>query len=179
MDKKTFKETSIAEIISITGGILGGLGLAKFTGTLEKIPGLLILIPAFLEMRGNISGSLASRLGTYLHLGKIKPFKRNEILDANISASLLLSISTSLFIGLFAIFMSYLIKIQIHSIKIILISILSGVLSSFLMLFLTIFTSFLLYSKGYDPDNIMGPYVTTIGDVVSILTIVLVAGMFI
>ena len=89
MDEE-FREIFFSEIISITGGLFAGTMLAVFVNKLFLIPGLLILLPGFLEMRGNISGSLAGRLSVDLHLKKLKPalkFKNNVLLKDNIAAS--------------------------------------------------------------------------------------------
>jgi cation transporter-like permease len=39
---------------------------------------------------------------------------------------------------------------------------------------LTIYTTIWLFKHKFDPEDIMGPYVTTLGDIISILSIVLV-----
>lgn len=49
---------------------------------LETFPGLLVLIPGAIGMRGNIFGSFASRLSTALHIGIIDPkFNHSEELN--------------------------------------------------------------------------------------------------
>ena len=59
---KDFFEISVSELISVTGGIIAGIFLLGLIDKLSLIPGLLILLPGFLEMHGNISGSLTGRL---------------------------------------------------------------------------------------------------------------------
>jgi len=67
-------EGVLAQVVSVTIGVFAGIGLACMRGSLEELPGMIILVPAFLEMRGNISGTFASRLGTALHMGVVKPY---------------------------------------------------------------------------------------------------------
>ena len=70
---KDFKEIMYTQVIALGGGLLAGVMLAFWTDKLLIIPGLLVIFPGFLEMRGNISGSLAGRLIVDLHLKKLKP----------------------------------------------------------------------------------------------------------
>ena len=39
------------------------------------------------------------------------------------------------------------------------------------MVLLVSFSTIFFYKEGMDPENIMGPYVTTIGDIVSMLSL--------
>lgn len=171
---RDIKEISFGEFISITGGVLSGSLLVLFTDRLFLIPGLLILLPGFLEMRGSISGSLVSRISTNLHLGKIKVTGRNNPLVAkNIVATFILAIMVSSVLGVFA----YLVTLLIFNINypvIIAISMLAAIISNTIMIPLSTTTSIWLYKKDYDPDNIMGPYITSIGDIISILSLLLV-----
>ena len=64
---------------SLTAVVAGGF-LAGMTGTLERNPGLLVLIPAAIGMRGNIFGALGSRLATSIHAGTFRMSRRNDSL---------------------------------------------------------------------------------------------------
>src|SRR2546430_11824528 len=65
-----------ALLISSGGDLLAGLTLGAITHTLETLPGLLVLVPAAIGMRGNIFGALGSRLGTAIHTGKFRGSRR-------------------------------------------------------------------------------------------------------
>ena len=60
------KEGLIALLICAVGDLIAGLILGKMTFFLETFPGLLVVIPGAIGMRGNIFGSFASRLSTSL-----------------------------------------------------------------------------------------------------------------
>lgn len=168
-----FKEILGAEIISTTGGLFAGLLLASFVGKLSIIHGLLIFLPGFLEMRGNISGSLASRLSSGLFLGVVKPkFRGSRVLKGNVVASFLLVVIVSLFLGLIGYLVSYFV-LGVNAPQIILIALIAGTISNLIEIPLTIATTFWLFKKGHDPNNIMGPYVTTLGDIVSIIALLI------
>jgi len=170
---KTFKEILIFQIISILGGLIVGTILAVYTDKIFIIPSMLIIIPGILQMRENISGSFASRLSSGLFLKVIKPNKtQTKIIKGNLYASFFLAILTSLMIGLIAFFFNYLFT---HTIlfKIIMIPLIAGIIANTIEIPLTLFTTLYLFKKGYDPNNIMGPFVTSTGDIISILSILI------
>ena len=62
----------VALLISAATGLVAGITLGSITGTLEDLPGLMILVPAAVGMRGNVFGALGSRLGTAVHAGTFR-----------------------------------------------------------------------------------------------------------
>ncbi|MFM8974107.1 MAG: magnesium transporter, partial [Actinomycetota bacterium] len=68
----------IALLISSVGSLVTGVTLGSITGTLEALPGLIVLIPAAIGMRGNVFGALGSRLGTQIHAGTFRWSNRVE-----------------------------------------------------------------------------------------------------
>ena len=170
---KTFKEIFISQIISILGGLIVGTILVIYTDKIFIIPSMLLIIPGILQMRENISGSFASRLSSGLFLRVIKPNKtQTKIIKGNLYASFFLAILTSLMIGLIAFFFNYLLT-HIFLFKIILIPLIAGIIANTIEIPLTLFTTLYLFKKGYDPNNIMGPFVTSTGDIISILSILI------
>lgn len=174
--KKTireFEEILVSEFISVTGGVLAGAMLAQAVDKIAALPGILILLPGFLAMRGNISGSLAARLSAALHLGMLKkPQHNGRFLHANVWSEFVLGILVSSVLGLVAYF-GTLYFFNVHSPEIIWISILAGIVSNIIMIPLTTRTTIWLYKHGHDPDNIMGPYITTLGDIVSVVSLII------
>ncbi len=161
-----------AELISVTGGVLAGTMLAFSINNIALVPGLFILIPGFLEMRGNISGSLSARLSSALFLNKARPrLSNNFVLGENVKASILLAVIVSFSLGSIAYLAGFL--FGINNPMIIAIALLAGMFSNAIEIPLTVMFNFWLFRKGYDPNNIMGPYVTTLGDIVSIFSILI------
>ncbi|MBI2542577.1 MAG: magnesium transporter [Candidatus Aenigmarchaeota archaeon] len=168
---KDFKEIFSTQLISITGGLIAGYFLAVALDKIYLIPGFFILLPGLLDMRGNVSGSLAARLSAGLHLGVIKSRKPiNRITVENIKVAILLTLITSLLLGSVAYLANYVFS-GVDYPKIILISIFAAVLSNIIEIPMTVFLTFWLFKRGFDPNNIMGPYVTTSGDIVTILSL--------
>lgn len=169
----SFKEMFSSQLVSIFGGLIAGSVLAAFTNQVLLIPGMLILLPGFLEMRGNISGAFASRLSSGLFLGVIKPDKFNtHIIRGNLLASFALAMVVSLFLGIVASAFTFLV-FGYFSRKIILLPVIAGVIANAIEIPLTLFVTFYLFKKGHDPNNIMGPFVTSTGDITSILAILI------
>src|SRR5436309_8954771 len=92
-----------ALLVSSAGDLLAGLTLGAITHTLEALPGLLVLVPAAIGMRGNIFGAPGSRLGTSIHTGTFRLSRRADtVVGQNILASLTLTLSISLALALLA-----------------------------------------------------------------------------
>lgn len=172
-DRK-FREILSFQIVSIFGGLIAGTLLAVYTNNLFILPGMLILLPGFLEMRGNISGSLAARLTSGMFLGAVNPRRmKTKIVKGNVLASFLLAVTISAVLGVIA-FAFNLIIFGVFVPVIILVPLIAGILANIIEIPLTLFFTFYLFRKGHDPDNIMGPFVTTTGDIVSIIALLLV-----
>jgi len=169
---KEFDEILSGQIISLIGGLIAGVLLAVYTDNLLLIPAMFILIPGFLELRGNISGSLSSRISSGLFLDVIKPRFRNDyLLNGNIIASFILTILISGILGLLAFLLEYLL-FKIVYIKIVFISIFAGVIANVLLIPLSVYLTIYLFKKGHDPNNFMGPVLTAFGDVASITSLI-------
>jgi len=66
-DPRGIRQSLIAlGILTITSAI-AGVALGENTEWLDDLPGLLLMIPAALALRGNVFGALGSRLGTAIH----------------------------------------------------------------------------------------------------------------
>ncbi len=168
---KDFDEIITAEMASVTGGLVAGTILAFIVNKIELIPAIFIFLPGFLEMRGNISGSVSARLSSALFLGATKPkVRKNRILRGNVLAAILLAVVVSTMLGFVALFANMLF-FHLLDYRIIGIAFIAGILSNLIEIPLTIFTTFWLFRHGHDPNNIMGPYVTTTGDISSIISI--------
>lgn len=171
---RNFKEIFSSQIVSQIGGLIAGTIIAGYKDELLLLPGMLILLPGFLEMRGNISGSLASRISSGLFLGVIHKEKiNNKIIRGNMLASFILSLFVSASLGILAFLLNYFV-FNSHNLKIILLPILAGILATIIEVPLAIWTTFYLFRKKHDPNNIMGPFVTSTGDIVSLVSLLLV-----
>jgi|SRR3989344_8753110 len=177
--EKDFIEIFLSEILSITAGVIAGIFLAGITEKIELIAGLFILFPGLLEMHGNIYGSLSARFGNFLLLGNLNnKYKLKSFVKENVFASIFLILIVSFFLGLTAYLFTFFV-FGVENKIIILVSVLSSFISSIIEIPLTIYTTLWLFKHNLDPEDIMGPYVTSIGDIISILSIVIMVGVLI
>jgi len=167
----------------LLGELIAGVILANGELKLSMIPGLIILLPAILSLRGNISSALGSRFGSYMHMGLVEPelklstFKK-PIVKQNIYASMALNLIMSFFLGVFAYIVTLMTGIAGASILVLtFVAVVAGFLSGFFLVFLTVFLAVFTSSKGMDPDNVLTPTVATIGDIFTVLFLFLVADL--
>lgn len=176
--KAMFKQSLPLLLLCGFGGIIAGSTLGLMVDLFQKIPGLLIIVPGVIAMRGNISTAFGSRLGSAYHLGVINAENLwNEDLKQNIIGSLVLSILVSIIIGL----LSYVTTILVfhlypNPIKLIGSVIIAGVISGFILTMLTVGIIYMVFKRGYNPDNITGPALATVGDIITIVCIFASAG---
>src|SRR5215510_5837679 len=131
----------VALLISSGGDLLAGLTLGAITGTLESLPGLLVLVPAAIGMRGNVFGALGSRLGTLIHSGTFRLSRRRDTLvGQNLAASIALSLSISLVLAVLAkaISVGFGLEHTISIVDFVVISVVGGFLSSIVVLVITV-----------------------------------------
>ncbi len=169
--RSILKESIPLLIICSIGGVAAGVILGGMEYELLEIPGLLILLPASLGMRGNISGALGSRLSSALHLGLIEPeLKWNKSLKNNVLAAIFLNVLMSLLLGTI-VYMAYEIAdFEGHAsiLKLTAISLIAGTLAGLVLTFLSVFLAILTYSRGFDPDNMLMPALSTVGDIITV-----------
>ncbi|MEM3402772.1 MAG: magnesium transporter [Candidatus Hadarchaeales archaeon] len=134
------------------------------------IPALIIMIPPLLDLRGNIGGALASRLGTALHIGAIesKNYFSKEM-KANILSAVILSILASATIGIISSLLGAVLGRSVNVPLLLFIAIVSS--SGLILTFMTVFVSILSYKHGWDPDNVVAPLIATAGDYLTIVCI--------
>ncbi len=170
------REAFIALLICAIGDLFAGIIIGNMTSFLAAFPGLLVIIPGAIGMRGNIFGALGSRLATNLHIGLLSPpkFKRSKILSENILSSLILTMILSIFLAFLA--KGICIIFGFESISLVdftLISLFAGVISSVIMLPLTMLISLKSFENGWDPDNISTPVIAAFGDLFTLPAIIL------
>lgn len=168
-ERRTLRQGMVSLSVSALGNIPTGLALGAMTGRLEALPGLFLLIPAAIGMRGAIFGALGSRLGTSLNAGMLRFTKdRQSQLMQNIWASTLLTFITSLAIALSAwgfIALSGRPAISVWSFLVI--SVLGGLLSSAFVLLVTVWLAYVGSKRDWDLDSVAAPLITFVGDLIT------------
>jgi len=160
-----------ALLVSTATGLIAGLALGAITDTLEQLPGLLLLVPASVGMRGNVFGALASRLGTAVHAGTFgSSRRRGTLVGQNLEAAVLLSMSLALILAVVA--KGFAVSFGIHhSISItdfVVVSVLGGLVPIAVVMAITVGTAALSARHEWDLDNVAAPVVTAAADMVTL-----------
>ena len=161
----------VALLLSSGGDLLAGLTLGAITGTLEALPGLLVLVPAAIGMRGNIFGGLGSRFSTAIHTGTFRVSRRlDTLVGQNVVASLALSLSISLVLAVLAkaVCVGFGVANSISIVDFVVISVVGGMLSSVVVLLVVVVVTSVSVRFDLDLDNVHTPIVTAAGDMVTL-----------
>jgi mgtE-like transporter len=170
-ERRTLRQGIVALALSTCAGFVAGLVLGSITGTLEKLPGLLVLIPAAVGMRGTIFGAMGARLGTGVAAGLFEPtLRRGTLLSNNVVVGILSALLTSFYLAALAKLVASAFGEEpvISFWDLVTISVIGGVLASSITLIVTIGIAVLSFQRGWDLDAVSTPMVTAIGDMVTL-----------
>jgi len=169
-ERVTMRQGFVAVCIASLTSLIAGVTLAKMSGRIEAVDGLLILIPVSIGMRGAIFGSLAARLGTSIHAGLFEVTRNKaSLLAQNVYAATLLTVATSATMGILARVIAGLLGIDSVTVwDFIVMAVVGGLLSSAIVLAVTIYLSIKSFERGWDLDSVGSPLITAIGDVVTL-----------
>jgi mgtE-like transporter len=160
-----------ALLISSGGDLVTGVTFATISNTLYLLPGLIVLVPAAIGMRGNVFGALGSRLGTMIHTGTFRVSRRVDTeVGQNLSGAILSSLATAALLAVLAKLMSEMLVHQ-RSISIadfMVVSVIGAILSSAVVLVLTVAVAAYCANRDLDLDNVAAPIVTAAGDMVTL-----------
>jgi mgtE-like transporter len=176
-EQRTLRQGLVALVLSTFAGFVAGLTLSHISETLTLLPGLLVLIPAAVGMRGTIFGAIGARLGTSTHAGLFEAtLKRTSVLGQNIEVGILTTLSSSLYLAALARLMMAALSPTRPSISfwdLVTISVVGGALGSIIILAVTIALSLLSHRRGWDLDAVSTPMVTALGDMATLPTLFL------
>ena len=169
---EAYREALPALSASLVGGLVAGVVLGGMRGELRAVPGLLVLVPALLATRGNVYGSLGARISTGLHQGLVEPRVRagDERLRAAVAAAVANGLVASAFAAVAAVVVLTAIGTPVAPLPMLVaIAVLAGILSGVALSAVVVTAVFAGYRRGRDPDTLVGPLVTTTGDVFGVL----------
>jgi mgtE-like transporter len=174
-ERRTLRQGLVALALSTVAGFVAGLTLGSITGTLDRFPGLLILIPASVGMRGTIFGAMGARLATATHAGTFEvTLERGSVLRREVQAAITTTILSSFYLAVLAKLVgSAFGEPTISFWSLVTISVVGGTLGSAVILFVTIGLAVLSVRRGWDLDAVSTPMVTAIGDMATLPTLFL------
>jgi mgtE-like transporter len=157
--------------VGLVASLVAGLTLGAISDTLEELPGLLVLVPAAIGLRGTIFGALGARLGTAIHAGTFGFSTRADtVLGQNVLASAVLTLVASVALAFLAkaVSIGFGLEGTISVADFVVISLVGGLASSAVVMVLTVSLAARSVRYQWDLDNVMAPLVTAAGDMVTL-----------
>ena len=170
----------VALSLNSTTSLVAGAFLGSITGTLARFPGLLVLVPAAIGMRGNVFGGFGNRISTTIHAGTFSLSARREtVLGQNVLAAGILTVGISLVAAVVAkaIAVGLGLEDTIPLLDLATVSIVGGVVGSAVVLAASLLLARGAVNYGWDLDNVNAPLVSTLGDVLTLPALWLATGL--
>jgi len=169
-----------ALVVAAITGIAAGLTLGSITDTLEERPGLLVVVPALVGMRGNVYGALGSRLGTAIHTGTFQlSTRRDTVVGQNLLAASALSVFVSLCIAVIGkgVAVAFGLTGTISIPDLVVIAVIGGLVPSVIVAAITVGVAAASVRRSWDLDNVSATLVTAAGDVVTLPLLFVATGL--
>jgi mgtE-like transporter len=168
--KSFIRESLFAVLLSLVIVVMAGVLFSSMREALLLLPGLTLLVPGALAMRGNIYASLGARLGTALHTGQLSPQGGNSnILREEVLVVMVQTLMGSLFLAIVGRVTAILLEIPTVSIVDLAVTAMVGALmAGAIELFVTVQVAMSAHRRGWDPDNVTAPVISAVADLVSI-----------
>jgi mgtE-like transporter len=170
-DAAGVRQSLVALGLNSSTSLIAGAFLGAITATLARYPGLLVLVPAAIGLRGNIFGAFGNRISTSIHAGSFRWSLRGEaVLGQNVMASMLLTMAMSLALAVVAktVAVGMGVTDSIDLLSMSTVSIAGGVLGSIVVLAAALGLTGGAVRYGWDLDNVTAPLVSTLGDVLTL-----------
>ena len=167
--KKIVKESigplTFAVLFSMISGISLNSGLS-----LKELTSILIIIPAFINISGDLSAVVSARVSTDMYMGKRR-------LGLNSGGALIVGFILYLFLGLVAWSFLKMTSNPGGIIKYLEIVLIAGMASLAIMVGIALFLEFLGKRLDMDPSDLSIPFLSSIGDAVGVSLLILTAKM--
>jgi mgtE-like transporter len=173
--KNSLPILTLAALIEIFAGQI----LQENQNNLLIFPIFLISIPVINSVGGNIGSILGARLASGLHIGNIEITLKDKNMQNNFLTSLIMGLITYAVLGILIYYIAHLVNIPMEIDLFVFVSIvlITGRLLILMLSMVSVFTAFLSFKRGLDPDDIVAPVVTTFGDTLGIILLFLLIGM--
>jgi len=170
---KIVKENTLALLLSAVLSIFAGMFLQMNLERMVMLPAVLALIPPINGMAGNVGSILGARLGSALHLGIVKPaLKKQRALGERMLDSVKSGI-TSFFVISVVVGGWAWARGLANPVAFAATFFLTGLILIPLVILSSTFIAIFSYMRGLDPDNIVGPLLTSIADILGVLSFLL------
>jgi len=178
--KKIVKHGLPLLFVAVIIEIFAGQILQGNRSLLVAMPIFLISIPVVNSVAGNIGSVLGARLASGLHVGYIKNDIKDKEMQYNLLISLLIGFISYFVLAIVIYYVALFSNLveDIALIKFIALLVITGFLLICVVALVSVFTAFISFKRGLDPDDMVAPVVTTVGDAMGIVFLFVIIGIF-
>lgn len=173
-ERRTIRQGFVALALCIGVTLFAGVILGGIDALLERLPGLLVLVPPAIGMRGAIFGALGARLGTGMLTGQFTSgLQRRSFTGENLEAAALLSLFTAGLVPLLAwVVANAAGSATIGPLQFVIISVTGAVLSSIVVGAVVLALARTTERRSWDMDAIGTPIISATADLSTIPALV-------
>ena len=172
LDMKMIRESFPSLILALIADSIAGYLLNSYLYVFVAIPGLLMVIPALIDMRGNVYGAFISRLSSKLHLGEIKSLDDEKVKIGTATAKLLAYSAALIIASVVSIISFYTTGNPLYLILIPTVILVTHLFTASILTPITAYIGVKAYQGGWNPDNVGVPLISSVGDFVSVFFII-------
>ena len=164
------RESLVAVLLSLVIVVAAGVLFSSMREALLALPGLTLLVPGALAMRGNIFASLGARLGSALHTGQLSVNTRgSDLLHEEMLVVLIQTLLGSLFLAMAGRVTAIVLGIPtVGLVDLTVTAMLGALMAGAIELVVTVQVAISAHKRGWDPDNVTAPVISAVADLVSI-----------
>ncbi|MFX1474968.1 MAG: magnesium transporter [Promethearchaeota archaeon] len=167
----------ILAVVLVLALLTGTLLNSQLTHIVPYFPFILLIIPAFINVSGDLAGVVGARVTSHLFTGQLdKNFRPFRLLASNLVGVVLVALTAYAFLALCVIGISYLLLHTLlpqYILPFFFAILGAGVLATVCTSLLGLLGARIVYRSGRDPDSIIPPLTTTVGDLLGILFVTL------
>ena len=176
-ERRTLRQGLVALAINVGVTVVAGVVLGAMEGLLERLPGLLVLVPAAIGMRGAVFGALGARRGTAILTGQYDSgWGRSSFLRQNVEAAAVLTAVMGGFLAIAARASAGAFGLPTISLwALLMVSVLGAAISSVVVLAGVLLLTRTAANRDWDMDAIGVPIISALADISTLPAIVVAA----
>lgn len=171
----SLQRSMVALLLAAVADLIAGLTLGRAQSTLDALPGMLVLIPGAIAMRGATFGSLGARLGTAMNTGQFeRDLRPGSWLWRQLETVVILTMVTSVQAGVLAVLLSRMLGLPVIAMtQILTISMIGGLLASVVLISVVVALARAVWARDWNMDDVGAPTITATGDLLAIPALIL------
>lgn len=169
------QRSMVALLLAAVADLIAGLALGRAQTTLDSLPGMLVLIPGAIAMRGATFGALGARLGTAIHTGQFeRDLRPGSWLWRQLETVVILTLVTSVQAGVLAVLLSRALDLEtVSTPQMLTMSVVGGLLASVVLMVVVVMLARTAWARDWNMDDVGAPAITATGDLLAIPAILL------